>query len=257
MRTRYWLASLLLVAGLGARMNRVSAVVEVPNKEFVKTRRVRVDLKKSPLSESKRGSLIKQKALERAKSRILKAIDRMIGYLERVQKRAKLRINLRNDWQARFEEVSKTIAWLKAEKSEVEKIEDITQLRQLVKDIRSKWRKNKIEARKMLRKAILNRGRAILTKLENAGVKIKVVLDEFKNEGKDVSQAEALYQQYKAKLKVAEAKYEAAKKENESLVQAGSEGMTAKINKNLKAMMDEIRSAHKILKEIIKTIKDY
>ena len=191
--------------------------------------------------------------LEKMKERFIKTVDRAIEYLNRVRNRYENGMVLGEANQKRTEqEIGADIAWLEAKKAEIQNADNASQLRELAKEVRQYWVRARNRSKVMLGEVAADRLENVFVKLENVGVKVKVVIDDLKAEGKDVTQAEALYANFEDKLAMAKDKYEAVKSELDSALTSDNPQVKSDY---FQEVNQYIKDAYDALKEVIQLIK--
>jgi len=193
--------------------------------------------------------------LNRLRWRVSKAIDSAIKYLKIMKARTESNSDNGRGVKEKIRTIDMEISWLESQKKDLEKIKDVKQLRQMVKEIKQHWQRARVQAKLMFGEAALERFDEVLVRLENTGVKIKVIINDFKDKGIDVSRVEELYNNFEAQLEVVRTDYKAAKMEYDLAAKNGDEVKAKAVRTSLKQASQQMREAYQTLRLIIKELK--
>ncbi len=194
---------------------------------------------------------------ERAKEFLEKTIDVLIKKLESLRVWISNRKSMADgEKQNIISEINKDIATLKNYKAGLAEANP-TQIKQKAREIRKYWRNHRMRVKQIIGQIWVARMDWIIKKFESISSKVEEKIDALKKAGKDTSQLEEWFSDFKKNLKLAEDERDRAKesyKEINSISDANK--LFSGIRQHIINFRNYLRQAHKDLVKIIKSLKE-
>ena len=200
-----------------------------------------------------------ERRLEHLKSLGETLIENRIQLLEKLKSRIQSSENIPDATiQPLVADIDKTIADLQALASEISNATNLDSLKDLVKSIFQNFQVYSVVAPRDLGQSLTAQGMYILGRLEAIQRQLQQILDQKKNEGKDVSSLQTLIDQVTAKLDDAKAQLAIADEKFKSMTPANTEAAKAAREEGKAAMQtakQDLKDAHTLLKQIFNALK--
>jgi chromosome segregation ATPase len=198
-----------------------------------------------------------EKHLGDAKNYLLKTIERIIAYLNKVQAKIKEMERFGEEGQeAVLNQLEEQIGWFEAKKQEIESMESLEDFKNVSQELRQYWYKAKLQIRRALSNGFQYRFNAVFAKMEQIQNKIENQIQIKQEEAKDTSRAEELMNQFKEKFAEAKETYSQAQEKFSNANQG--EDFQAQYQEGqslLKQAHQQLKQAHQLLKQVIEELK--
>jgi|GEM_PF-6795765 len=193
-------------------------------------------------------------AINRTKTFLTAALDRMISHIEMVSSKVENSSALSEEEKSEIiSELSTTLDELNSYKSRIDSATTLSDLRNISIEMRKDW----VETQKRIRGAVGLYEAVFLQKLVNKEFKLADKIDskiaELKANGTDTSTLESLASQYRGNLTSANASLASAREQFALLKNATPEEkatIVEKMHNYIKDALDALKSAHAVLREI-------
>ena len=217
--------------------------------EWVSAREAWMNTKESGASETV--------VVEKAKTFLDRGIELAIKHLEVVKERIENDPNLSEEEKQKIlDKIDSYIEWLSNKKEELPELESKEQLREKATEVKEEWKSVKGDVKEIVGKLASARIENALEKAEKAGKRVEAVIEKYKEEGYDTTEAEELLQKFWDKLDDAKVKYEEVKQKWDEVetVQDANE-LVKEINQYIRESAADLKEGYKNLKESIKELK--
>ena len=200
-----------------------------------------------------------EKRLEQLKSLGQTLIENRLQLLERLKSRLQASENIPDATiQTLVADIDKTITDLQNLATEISNATDLEPLKDLVKSIFQNFQVYSVVAPRDLGQSLTAQGMYILGRLEAIQRQLQQMLEQKKNQGKDITSLQSLIDQVTAKLNDAKAQLAIADEKFKSMTPANSD--TAKTSREegkaaMKAAKQDLKDAHDLLKQIFNALK--
>lgn len=200
-----------------------------------------------------------EKRLEQLKSLGETLIENRIQLLERLKSRIQSSENIPDTTvQSLIADIDKAIADLQALKTQISNETNLDTLKDLVKSIFQNFQVYSVVAPRDLGQSLTAKGMYILGRLEAIQRQLQQMLDQKKNEGKDITSLQSLIDQVTAKLNDAKEQLAIAEAKFKSMTPDDSEAAKAAREEGKAAMRtakQDLKDAHDLLKQIFNALK--
>jgi len=198
-----------------------------------------------------------QAALEKARTFLLKGIDRLVKYLEWIRARAEVVGGItEGERTAVLAEIDSDITGLNNLKPAVEAAADRTQLAESAKKIRDQWLEVRPGAKRIVGQILAAKINYVLEKAENVSARISEKISALKTAGKDTSALEDWLAKFNNNINLAREKYEAAKQKFQAISSVqDADALFREGHQFIKDAAQYLREAHAALKEIVKELR--
>ncbi|PIN87074.1 hypothetical protein COV19_01500 [Candidatus Woesearchaeota archaeon CG10_big_fil_rev_8_21_14_0_10_44_13] len=216
--------------------------------DFLRARQQLVDLKRTNASDDE--------IIAQGKIVVAKAIDRGISNLDVVKNwldKIKIEDSQRTDLSAMLDDA---ISKLEAEKAKVDAATTKQELRDIAKETRDIWKDARATVKKVVGIATSERISYIIKNMENLSAKLDERVAKMEEAGKDTSAIGPLVADFKAKLELANGKYEAAREKYASITTIeGADAIIREAHQLIKESHGYLKEAHADLVNIIKEMR--
>ena len=203
------------------------------------------------------GAIDQSKIIEKAKSFLVAAVDRVVKHMETLKNRINSMDEIQ-DKESITKEIDAKISYLNDDiKPRIEAAETREELNAVAKEVKAEWKKTKPLIKKVVGEVLSSRIDKALVKLDEVSQKASDKIKELEAQGYDVSQLKEKQPEIQKKIDAAKVKLKEARAKFSSISSSSDVDATFKEGRDLlKEASQLLREAFKEVKELVKSIRE-